>query len=109
VKVLGVEANGADPMLVGGTLQVKAGVYLGALSPQDVEVQLFHGPVDSLGDIPRPSTVVMSPNGTKEGSAWHFTGVIPCRSSGLHGFAVRVLPRHGDLANPFEPGLVSWG
>jgi hypothetical protein len=37
-----------------------------------------------------------------------FTGTIPCRS-GQHGFAVRVLPRHGDLGNPYEPGLVTWG
>jgi hypothetical protein len=34
---------------------------------------------------------------------------IPCRSSGQHGFAVRVLPHHPDLADPFEPGLVGWG
>jgi hypothetical protein len=28
---------------------------------------------------------------------------------GQHGFAVRVLPRHQDLAKSFEPGLVTWG
>jgi starch phosphorylase len=36
-------------------------------------------------------------------------GTIPCRSSGQHGFAIRVLPRHRDLANPFQTGLVCWG
>ncbi len=51
----------------------------------------------------------MSPDGNREGGAWQFTGVIPCRSSGQQGYAVRVLPRHPDLANPFEPNLVSWG
>ena len=25
------------------------------------------------------------------------------------GYAVRVLPKHGDLSNSFEPGLVCWG
>jgi starch phosphorylase len=109
VRVVGVEANAADPMHVGGELQVRARVQLGAIAPDDVEVQLFHGHVDSLGEIPRPQTVRMSPNGQHEGSTWVFTGAIPCRSSGQHGFAVRVLPRHGDLANPFEPGLVCWG
>jgi starch phosphorylase len=110
VKVEGVEANGADPMHVGSEMQVKVRVNLGSLSPDDVEVQLFHGLVDSFGEIPQPRTVSMSHNGTPvAGSTWLFQGTIPCRSSGQHGYAVRVLPRNGDLANPFEPGLVCWG
>ena len=72
-------------------------------------MQLFHGVVDSLGDIPLPTTAAMSHNGAHEGSTWVFTGNIPCRSSGQHGYAVRVLPRHRGLGNPFEPGLVTWG
>ena len=51
----------------------------------------------------------MSHNGAHDGSTWVFSGAIPCRSSGQHGYAVRVLPHNGDLANPFEPGLVTWG
>jgi starch phosphorylase len=110
VRVEAVEARGADPMTVGGQLEVRARVQLGGLSPDDVEVQLFHGVVDSFGDIPNPRTVPMSHNGRPEGnSAWQFQGTIPCRSSGQHGYAVRVLPRHADLGNPFEPGLLTWG
>ncbi len=109
VKVEAVETGGAEPMHVGTEMQVQARVNLGSFSPQDVEVQLFHGLVDSLGEIPNPRTVPMSHNGTHEGSTWLFQGTIPCRSSGQHGFAVRVLPRHQELASPFEPGLVCWG
>jgi starch phosphorylase len=109
VRVEGVESNGVDPMRVGGELEVKARVNLGGLSPEDVEVQLFHGVVDSFGDIPNPGTVTMSHNGAHDGNTWQFRGTIPCRSSGQHGFAVRVLPRHRNLSNPFEPGLVTWG
>ena len=109
VHVEGVEANGSDPMEVGAELQVKARVDLGSLSPQDVEVQLFHGVVDSLGEIPSPRTVVMSHNGSHDGGKWAFKGAIPCRASGQYGYAVRVLPRHPGLANLFEPGLVCWG
>jgi starch phosphorylase len=109
VRVEQVEANAADPMHVGGQLAVKARVQLGSLSPQDVEVQLFHGVVDNQGEIPAPSTIPMSHNGAAEHGRWVFRGTIPCRSSGQHGFAVRVLPRHRDLGNPFETGLVCWG
>src|SRR5262249_52346042 len=98
VRVESVEADGADPMQVGGELQVKAAVNLGSFTPDDVEVQLFHGLVDSLGDIPQPRTVTMTPTGARQGGAWVFNGSIPCRTSGQHGYKVRVLPRHGDLA-----------
>ncbi len=109
VKVVGVESQGTDPMHVGTDLAVKVRVDLGGLKPDDVEVQLFHGLVDSVGEIPQPQTVRMSHNGAHEGSTWVFSGAIPCNSSGQHGFAVRILPQNGDLANAFEPGLVTWG
>jgi starch phosphorylase len=109
VRVEGVKAEGADPMHVGAELGVEARVSLGSLSPDDVEVQLFHGIVDNLGEIPSPRTVVMSHNGAPRDGAWMYHGTIPCRTSGHHGFAVRVLPKHPDLANPFEPGLITWG
>jgi starch phosphorylase len=109
IKIEKVESAGADPLHVGGELQVKARVHLGRFGPEDVQVQLYHGPVDSMGDIPRGQTVLMRPDGAVEAGSWVFTGTIPCRSSGQHGFLVRVLPRHPDLANPFEPGLVVWG
>jgi starch phosphorylase len=110
VRVEAVQADGADPMRVGSSLEVQARVNLGGLAPDDVEVQLFHGVVDSLGDIPNPRTVAMSHNGHADaGNTWAFRGTIPCRTSGQHGYAVRVLPRHADLANPFEPGLLTWG
>ena len=97
--------------LIGGAHAdpAKGDVCAGNLSPDGVQVQLFHGALDNQGEIPNPSAAAMSHNGAHEGSAWVFTGTIPCRSSGQHGFAVRVLPHNADLANPFEPGLVVWG
>jgi starch phosphorylase len=109
VKVDGVEAQGADPMRVGGELAVKARIQLGSFSPDDVEVQLFHGVVDSLGEIPHPRSVKMSHNGHADGGVWSFQGTIPCRTSGQHGYAVRVLPRHADLASLVDPALICWG
>ena len=104
-----VDAKNADPMHVGAELQVNARVNLGGFTPDDVEVQLFHGLVDSFGEIPSPRTAAMSQNGAHDGATWTFHGTIPCRTSGQHGYAVRVLPRHPDLPHPFEPGLVCWG
>jgi starch phosphorylase len=109
VRVDGVESKGNDPMHVGGQLEVKARVNLGSLAPGDVEVQLFHGLVDSFGEISNPRTVAMNHNGERDGGGWVFHGTIPCRASGQYGYVVRVLPKNPDLSNPFEPGLVCWG
>jgi glycogen phosphorylase len=110
VKIVDVQANATNPMHVGNTLQVQTRVQLGALKPDDVVVQLFYGLVDSFGEISRPQTVPMAPTSSHaDHGVWQFAGTIPCRSSGQHGYAVRVLPQHADLGNPFEPGLVCWG
>jgi hypothetical protein len=37
-----------------------------------------------------------------------FIGTVSCKTSGRHGYAVRVVPGNTDLATPFEPGLISW-
>jgi len=109
IRIQNVEPVVHDPIHVGGEMEVHARVDLGLLNPDDVEVQLFHGIVDNHGDIPKPSAAVMLHNGAHQGSTWLFKGVIPCRSSGQFGYAVRVLPKNADLANQFEPGLITWG
>ena len=93
-------------MRVGAELQVQARVNLGSLAPDDVEVQLFHGIIDNAGEVPQPATAAMLTNGDKAGATWLFKGKIRCQNSGHYGYAVRVLPHHAKLGNPFEPGLV---
>jgi starch phosphorylase len=91
-------------------LNVRARVHLGALSPDDVEVQLYHGTLDSFGDIAQARSTLLSPVGSpvSNGTAV-FGAAVPCAASGQYGFSVRVLPRNADLPNPYEPGLVTWG
>ncbi len=114
VRVLGIDADNADTLHVGEGLDVTARVQLGPLGPDDVEVQIYHGLVDSLGEISVPQTVTIEPRIAPEPSAngdaaWVYHGRIPCRSSGQYGFNVRVLPKNASLPHVFEPGMVTWG
>jgi starch phosphorylase len=109
LKIDGVEPASVDFAHVGGSLQVKARVHLANLTPDDVAVQLFHGLVDSFGEIPSPATVDMTSSGKVDGNFWQYSGQIPFLASGQHGFAVRILPKNADLANSYEPGLICWG
>lgn len=110
VQIEQIETQGnTESLRVGSQLNVKARIRLGSLSPNDVQVQLVHGVLDSLGEIARPRWSMMSTNGTPHDRAWEFAGAIECTASGQFGFSVRVLPKHVDLGNPFEPGLIAWG
>ncbi len=94
---------------VGSQLRVSTLVKLGKVSPDDVSVELYHGPVDTWGNIREGSAVRMSyeKQSEQQGEHW-FTGSMPCQRTGQHGVAVRILPKHTDLANPYELGLILW-
>ena len=108
VRVDAVEAKGADGAHVGQELPVQARIQLGSLTPADVEVQLVHGQVDSMGDLVAPRTVVMTHQASDNG-AYLYTGLLPCPASGQQGYALRVLPKHPGLTNPLTTGLICWG
>jgi starch phosphorylase len=94
---------------VGDQLQVQAEVYLGELKPTDVAVQLFFGPLNVEGLIVQGQTLPTLIAQSKGDGTYVFAGAISCRTSGRHGYALRILPQHEDLGNPFELGLVLWG
>ncbi|MGA2915874.1 MAG: alpha-glucan family phosphorylase [Sedimentisphaerales bacterium] len=113
-----VPLNGnAVSLAVGAELQITANVRLGNLTPGDVAVQIYHGSVDLWGNInvgsvknmengPQASTETIEQ--TKKDGLYQFTGTIKCTRSGKCGFALRVVPKHEDLVEPYEPGLITW-
>ena len=78
IRIENVDTAGADPMHVGAELAVNARVNLGSFRPDDVNVQLFHGVVDSLGEIPQPRTASMSPTTSETGlTSWSEPSFLP--------------------------------
>jgi starch phosphorylase len=102
--------NPKQPQLkVGSQLCVRALVKLGRISPDNISVELYHGPVDTWGNIRRGSALRMDYKEAAEQQGEHwFVGSMSCRNTGRHGVAVRVLPMHDDLVNPYEMGLILW-
>jgi starch phosphorylase len=105
-----VSLNGnAASLEVGCELDITATVELGGLNPDDVSVQIYHGAVDSWGNISRGSVKEMSHSAEKsKENTCTYTGTIKCTRSGKCGFAVRVLPDTKVLADPYEPGMIVW-
>ncbi len=109
VSVEEVQSDGGNELPVGGQMGVRARVHLGAVSPDDVAVELYHGRVDTYGRLVEGYSQIMQCEQHLENGSYWFRGEIPCRRSGQHGYAVRVLPRHADLAHRFDTGLIQWG
>lgn len=94
---------------MGQALGVRAWVNLGALTPEEVRLEVYLGRLDRGGELVEAGATAMRVVKT-EGPGRHLfqAEAVPCRMSGLHGYSVRALPFHPDLSTPFLPGLIAW-
>lgn len=108
IRIVGVHCNGNGHYKVGQKVSIEAMVDLPDLNPNEVSVEMYAGPITAGGGFetakPLPMQYVreMGPN------RHLFAGEIECAASGRHGYAVRIVPKHPDLATQFEPGLILW-
>lgn len=107
VVVESVVSGGGREIEVGEKIGVSAQVRLGELTPEDVTVEAYFGPLDHHGDFAGRETVILNLFGSQEG-LYEFRGRIPCTQTGRFGFTVRVTPSQKKLENPFTMGLVKW-
>jgi glycogen phosphorylase len=108
VAVETVEARAEQTLRVGDGFEVEAAVRLGAVSPEEVSVELYYGPLDPERRIAEARTAAMRLIETREGGIHRYRGVIPCDRSGLQGYTVRVVPSHPDSNNLLCTGLMTW-
>ncbi len=104
-----VEARGPHDgqLAVNASVEVKALVALGDLSPSDVAVELIWGG-DNAGQIKAPVIVPMKPTGARsDGRVAYRANLTPTRNGALI-YAVRVRPNHPALPDPNDVGLVTW-
>jgi starch phosphorylase len=106
VKVTGVDA-GDEPADLGTVRPVTVTVDLGALAPDDVEVQLIHGRVAQHDQLLATSTTVLACDDPHARPAT-YSGEMACDAPGRYGYTVRAVPRHADLASPVDLGIVTW-
>jgi starch phosphorylase len=109
IEIVAVEAQSINELQVGDQISAQVWIRLPGLSPEDVTVEFYFGPVDRDDEIIEAEAVPMQPadDGGDKGQRFTVTGV-PCRRSGRYGFSIRVLPAHPDLVSPFLPGFVTW-
>lgn len=107
VEAVAPTAAGGSAEL-GSTLTLRVRVALGALGPDDVEVQAVAGRVDSADAISETQIFPLKPAGGQDlDGRWLYDGPLALDRTGPYGYTVRVLPTHPLLASSAELGLVA--
>jgi starch phosphorylase len=108
VSVEDIRVESPTELAVGEPLKVAATVRLGALTPADVAVELYHGPTSGGHEIERGKIVRMRAGDRVEDGKWRYSGEIPTDASGAHAFAARVVPYNEAMSHPYETSLIRW-
>ena len=110
VRVYDVQIGNADRhnILVDDELLVTAKVHLGAVDPQHVRVEAYHGEADN-DQVRNPAATPLFQSDQTEGHGnYLYHGSVPASESGMYGFSVRVVPTHPHLMQKHELRLITW-
>jgi starch phosphorylase len=108
VRVDHVESSGvADAPEVGSTLELRAFVSLGQLTPEDVDVQVVYGRVDVDDRLRDTSILSVRHDEAYEGGRHRYAGEVKLDRPGPFGYTTRVVPHHRLIAGPAELGLAA--
>jgi glycogen phosphorylase len=108
IHVESVESNADSKLGVGDRLSVTARVRLGAVAPDEVEVQLYSGILVQGSEVEEGEGVAMTVEGDANDGVYTYRCDVDCIHSGRRAFSVRVLPKHANLVHPIYPGLIRW-
>ncbi|MET7856997.1 alpha-glucan family phosphorylase [Streptomyces sp. NPDC005318] len=101
-------SSAGGPAELGSTLGLRVRIALGALEPDDVEVQAVAGRVDSADALSDTQVFPLKPTGGQDlEGRWLYEGPLALDRTGPYGYTVRALPAHPLLATSAELGLVA--
>ncbi len=92
---------------VGDTFRITIEVYLGELTPDEVEVQVYHGKVRTSVKLEGSRAENMWLQETISEGVHIYACTITCSDSGRFGYTARVIPK-GDKVLRNTPGLITW-
>ncbi|MBW1645546.1 MAG: alpha-glucan family phosphorylase [Deltaproteobacteria bacterium] len=94
-------------LVVGETVEVTAEAFLGELQPEEVAVELYYGPLQSLDRIHPGFTEIMEVRENLGDGRYLYACTIECEVAGRYGFTARITPA-GDELLKFDPDFITW-
>ncbi len=98
---------GERTFTVGGSVPLRAKVWLDGIDPRDVVVEAVVGRQDADGEFSELTTQPLTASG-KEGDAALYSGVFTPTTSGPLALGIRVQARHDAQIQAVEAGLMRW-
>lgn len=107
VRVTWVDGRDGSAVRAGEEFEVTAKVALGYLDPAEVTVEAYTSRLRPDGGLRNGRGTSLEWVGCEYGEQV-YRGTVAGRSSGQHGYTVRVLPRNDDVLIPNELPLITW-
>jgi glycogen phosphorylase len=95
------------PYRVGQEFRANARVYLGLIRPDEVDVELFYGPLKSIDSLENGQIMQMYPELELGNGEYLYACNVSCRKSGRFGFTARIRPRTDEWIRN-TPGFITW-
>jgi len=107
VRILSVRDTASANNPLGASFTITVEASLGALTPDDVQVEALVGRVSGGRELTDVNRYVLD-FVEKDGAVSRFAGTVTCHEPGHMGYATRVLPKHPDVNVRSELPLVCW-
>ncbi len=95
-------------VVVGQMLEIEATLALGELTADDICVELYHGPLDTEGQLFNGQILPMEQTEFLNDNRVTYRITMPCEHSGMVGYTLRVLPAHPMLDDSLSMDLLKW-
>jgi len=83
-------------------------IKLGRLTPDDVSVEVYYCQLNESGKALKGRAIEMKVSQGRAEGVYTYGAVVPCRESGQHGLAVRIIPSRQRVPDPLRLGLIKW-
>ncbi len=108
IRINRVNVHDGTPVPVSGHLRIGADIFLHQLDAEDVDVDIYFGPLSFKDEFTERETLQMKAADSDGNGNHHFEGEIPCLQTGKYGFTIRVMPSRQKMETPYTTGLVIW-
>jgi len=108
LKIVKNESNAKPVMQRGDMLTVTTYIDLGSISPNELQVELYHGTVSSQTNVIINAAKTEMKWLKSDGNLNLYQVCIECADTGMQGHTVRILPKHKALVHPYRCGLIKW-
>lgn len=108
IRIDRINVHDGTPVPVSKNLKIRTDIFLSQLQPEDVDVEIYFGPLSFQDEFTEKETILMTALGNDDNGTHRFEGEIPCARTGKYGFTIRIMPTRQKMETPYSTGLVIW-